>query len=209
MERILHFLDEYFRRIPYPWWGLLLAYEAFLLGAWFMEGTLLDRIRRVHGDAAGGARRERRWKPVWFVYFVLLQLPLYKAGRWSGCLPRTWTTVQVGLLLTAAGLAIRLWSIHALSANFSYVVHVGEKQTLVTRGPYRLVRHPAYLGLLLYFTGLPVILCDSWALLLILAYVVPAVVRRIWREERWLAERFGAEFAAWKSRTKLLVPFLL
>lgn len=140
--------------------------------------------------------------------WLLLQVPVGRAGRW-------WTPLHglsaplVGLVLALAGGALRLWAIEHLGRQFSYRTRPVEERRLVTTGPYRLVRHPLYTGLLLFFAGLPLIVREFLSCCVIVALVSTIVAIRVRTEERALRERHGAEYDAWRGRTKLLVPGLL
>lgn len=130
---------------------------------------------------------------------------------WLGVLPlpvvSPWMVV-LGALLVAAGAAFRLWAITTLGAFFTVDVVLRCQHELVTDGPYRLVRHPAYTGLLLSFLGLGVA-SQSWlGLLLAVGPVTVALVRRIAVEEKALASCFGESYRRYCRRTKRLVPFL-
>ena len=73
-------------------------------------------------------------------------------------------------------MAVRLWAVRTLGRWFTTVVRVAPDQQVVAGGPYRWVRHPSYLGLLLTLAGLGLMLSD-W-LLLASAVLLPRVVRR-------------------------------
>lgn len=78
---------------------------------------------------------------------------------------------------------------------------------LVTGGPYRLVRHPIYSGILLATVGTAVALNWRWLVIVALAgiyFVYSATV-----EERYLAEQFPDTYPAYKRSTKMLIPFVL
>src|SRR5258708_5258657 len=62
-------------------------------------------------------------------------------------------TFEVGLLVAWAGIVFRLVSIHILGRYFRYVVHVQQAHQVVQSGPYRVIRHPAYAGLLVAMIG--------------------------------------------------------
>jgi protein-S-isoprenylcysteine O-methyltransferase Ste14 len=203
------YLSQHFRPNPGPWWALVLLFEALLIGPWLAEYFLLRRIRERTGDPIGGRTRDRRYVLVWVIYFLLLQIALYRSRHWLVVLPHTWAFPIAGSLLALAGVAIRLHAIRWLGQNFSYVVTVGEEHRLVTSGPYRLVRHPAYTGLILYFAGVALTLGDLWMLIIIVGGVAIAVTRRVRREERWLAEEFGAEYEEYRKRTRRFVPHLV
>lgn len=112
-----------------------------------------------------------------------------------------------GAALFVAGLALRLWSMRTLRRSFSYDLKVSEGQSLVTSGPYRVVRHPAYTGLVVLSVS-----CAVWnpsALgFVALAVTTLQVMVRIALEERMLAGHFGANWTEWARGTRKLIPFV-
>jgi len=202
-------LEAHFALLPQPWWLVVGIYEAVLIGTWLAERALIRHYRDATGDPVGGGSRDRRYIAAWVFWLCALQIPLIRAGNYDGDLPESWLTVGLGLALALAGAAVRLHAISHLQENFSYVVAVTDKHRLVTTGPYRLVRHPAYGGLILFFVGAPLILCDVWSLLGVQIVVGISVSLRIRREERWMREQFGSAFEAWKARTTRLIPRIL
>ena len=80
---------------------------------------------------------------------------------------------------------------------------------LVTTGPYRLVRHPIYLGLALLAMG-EALAFRSWpALVIVLSGIVPTFAWRACAEEKLLSRTFGERFAVYQRRTKMIIPYLL
>ena len=80
---------------------------------------------------------------------------------------------------------------------------------LVTTGPYRLVRHPIYLGLALLAMG-EALAFGSWpALMIVLAGIVPTFAWRARAEEKLLSRTFGGRYAVYRERTKMIIPYLL
>ncbi len=80
---------------------------------------------------------------------------------------------------------------------------------LVTSGPYRLVRHPIYLGFVLLAMG-EALAFGSWpALVIALAGIVPTFAWRARAEEQLLGRSFGERYAVYRARTRLLIPYLL
>jgi len=116
--------------------------------------------------------------------------------------------VMAGTVVMWLGLAIRAWAVVSLGQAFRTTVEVDGDQPVVTRGPYRWVRHPSYTGLLLLMAGLGLSLA-SWLGLLVCT-VVPglAILRRIRVEEEELARVLGEPYRAYHRRTRRLVPGL-
>ena len=87
-------------------------------------------------------------------------------------------------------------------------MRLAEGHALVRTGVYRRLRHPIYLGVLLLFLGLA-IEAGRLNALVGLALAVVAYWRKIGLEEQVLAQRFGAEFIAWRKQSWALIPPLL
>jgi protein-S-isoprenylcysteine O-methyltransferase Ste14 len=113
-----------------------------------------------------------------------------------------------GLACLWAGVALRLWAVLTLGRFFRLVVVVQSGHHVVRRGPYRLLRHPAYTGTLLSMTGLGLCL-ESWAgLAVIILLPLVGYARRISVEEGELRARLGSEYVAYSRATRRLVPFV-
>jgi protein-S-isoprenylcysteine O-methyltransferase len=112
----------------------------------------------------------------------------------------------VGLVLFAAGLVLRWWSIIVLGRFFTVDVQIARDHELVERGPFRLVRHPSYTGVLLAFVGFAVSLGNWAALLVMLVPIFIVFVRRMNVEEEALTGALGATYISYMARTKRLVP---
>jgi protein-S-isoprenylcysteine O-methyltransferase len=125
--------------------------------------------------------------------------------RWRGT-EVAWGVLVGGGGLALVGIAVRLASIAVLGPFFTATVHVSEAHQLVTRGPYRWIRHPSYLGAYLAIVGVPIGF-GAWGSALVAAVVMSAVYgRRIRLEERALEGKFGPTYAAYRARTWSGVP---
>src|SRR4030095_15307612 len=114
-----------------------------------------------------------------------------------------------GCLLTLAGAALVVRSRAELGPAWSFVPKADQGTGLVTTGPYRLVRHPIYLGLALLALG-QALAFGSWpALMIVVAGTVPTFAWRAGAEEKLLSRTFGERYAVYRQRTKMIVPYLL
>jgi protein-S-isoprenylcysteine O-methyltransferase Ste14 len=137
---------------------------------------------------------------------VFVPLLVRFAGSSDGATAR-WSAA-VAAVLAVAGAALVLRSRAALGASWSLAPAADEATGLVTSGPYRVVRHPIYLGFAVLSFGQAVAF-GSWpALAAVLAGVVPTFAWRARAEERCLSRTFGARYAAYQQRTRLIVPYL-
>ena len=75
-------------------------------------------------------------------------------------------------------------------------------------GPYALVRHPIYTGLLLALLGSTLALGD-WRAILALALAAGALWRKLRVEERWMRRQFGDAYRVYSQRVAGLIPFIL
>ncbi|WP_233489525.1 methyltransferase family protein [Solidesulfovibrio fructosivorans] len=114
----------------------------------------------------------------------------------------------IGIGLTALGLLFAAWARHCLGANWSGVVSIQSGHELVRTGPYALVRHPIYTGLLTAFAGSALTL-GQWRGVAAVALAILALWRKLALEERWLIEEFGEPYKAYRRRVRAVIPFLL
>jgi protein-S-isoprenylcysteine O-methyltransferase Ste14 len=161
------------------------------------------------------SRRNRRGEPAerWSLVVVAASalvgiVAAIELAKWSGGSlgAAAWPLFAVGLVLMVVGIVVRQWSILTLGRFFTIDVRVAPGQTVVDRGPYRLVRHPSYTGLVLFFAGLGLAL-GNWASLLVLVLLPTAgLVVRIRSEERALLASLGDEYGRYAAGRRRLLP---
>jgi protein-S-isoprenylcysteine O-methyltransferase Ste14 len=113
----------------------------------------------------------------------------------------------LGLVLFAVGLGFAVWARINIGRNWGTPMSQKNDPDLVTSGPYRLVRHPIYSGILVAGVGTAVAL--SWAWLIAVALAGVYFVYSATIEERNLTDRFPDTYPAYSRSTKMLVPFIL
>ena len=126
-----------------------------------------------------------------------LSARLYPWAPWE-----FWTTAFV----TAAGLGFAVWARLHIGRDWSGIVTIKEGHELVTTGPYAIVRHPIYTGLLLAFAG-SAMARGEWRGVLALAIAWAALWRKLRLEEKWMLELFGERYAEYRRRVPALMPF--
>jgi protein-S-isoprenylcysteine O-methyltransferase Ste14 len=160
------------------------------------------------GHVSPGEREDRsnRWVIVAFTLIGLLlaYLPAYADRK------DFWTLDGdairwLGVVLYAAGGALRIWPVFALGRRFSGLVAIQPGHELLTSGIYGVIRHPSYLGLLINALGWAFAFRSGVGLLLT-ASLIPPLLARIRAEETLLRTQFGAAYDAYCSRTSRLIP---
>jgi len=122
----------------------------------------------------------------------------------GGRLPPASGPAGVGVM--AAGLALRTWSMRALGRYYSRTLRTADDQVVVESGPYRVIRHPGYLGSIMVWTGFGVASGSAAAALGVAALMGAAYTRRIAVEEDMLTGTLGAAYTEYSRRTKRLIP---
>ena len=125
----------------------------------------------------------------------LAALPEWAVLRWSG------------VLLSAAGYALIFLSGIYLGRQYSAEVTIQEGHKLITAGPYRLIRHPRYLGILLITLGASLVF-RTWAGFVLFPFVLALLLWRIKDEEALMTHEFGDEWRVYCRRAWRLVPGL-
>jgi len=113
-----------------------------------------------------------------------------------------------GLLAVVTGVAFSIWARFMLGGNWSSSVTVKENHTLVRSGPYRIVRHPIYTGILLGMLGSAIqrggMSCFVGVLFCVLSFWLKSRI-----EERFMVQSFGEQYLQYRHEAKALVPFIL
>ena len=119
-------------------------------------------------------------------------------------LPRA--VAQILGTVFAAGLVLRWWAIISLGKFFTVDVAIASDHRLVIRGPFHLMRHPSYTGMLLAFAALAATFQNWVSLACILVPIGAALAYRIYIEEIALETTFGDEYRQYAAETKRLIP---
>lgn len=140
---------------------------------------------------------------------MLIFLPV-SAGAILGAhlLPSVTGLSYVGLLLTIAGIGFAFWARFFLGRNWSSDVTIKLDHELIRSGPYRIVRHPIYSGLLLALLGRALIVNELRAYLGVVLCAVGLHLKAA-IEEEFMVRQFGGEYGRYRQRTKALIPFVL
>jgi protein-S-isoprenylcysteine O-methyltransferase Ste14 len=161
-------------------------------------------------------RKKTKQRESWsqrFRYSLPLLVALYLLSRpeahygWLGArfVPASDAVGWLGVVLTAAGVAIAFWARWHLGANWSGVVTLKEGHELIRSGPYRTIRHPIYTGILLALLGTAVAVGEVRGLVaLAIAWLSFYIKAR--REESFLTQEFGPGFAEHRRHTGMFLP---
>jgi predicted kinase/protein-S-isoprenylcysteine O-methyltransferase Ste14 len=162
---------------------------------------------RKRGDEAKLVRRQG--VAVWLLQ--ALSLAIVVAGPYDdrrGLATLSGSAIRAaGLALFVVGQVVMSWALIALGRQFSLEVTIQEDHRLITRGLYRHLRHPRYLGIVLFTLGLALVFRSGVGLALV-GGVTLVLLWRIRDEELLLHREFGAEWEAYARRSWRLLPFV-
>ena len=127
--------------------------------------------------------------------------------RGGGLAVHSLILATIGAVLFACGIALAVWARLHLGRNWGMPTTQRAEPELVTSGPYRFVRHPIYTGLLLAILGTALV--NNLLGLIVVAVLIAYFYYCGIIEERNLTATFPTAYPEYKSRTKMLIPFLL
>jgi len=131
-------------------------------------------------------------RPEWMAWSAV---PLPAAVRWMGA------------PLGATAICLVGWTLHHLGPNLTDTVVTRQRHTLITSGPYRLIRHPFYASAGLFFLANSLLAANVF-LLVAGGTAFSLLISRTWREEANLLARFGDEYRRYQERTGRILPKL-
>ena len=106
-----------------------------------------------------------------------------------------------------AGLLFAVWAREHLGRNWSSSVTIKQGHELITTGPYAVVRHPIYTGILAGLLGTAIALSQVRGFIgFVLFFLVLWVKLRM--EEQWMRSQFGDTYATYAHQTAALLPYL-
>jgi len=192
--------------------------EGWVYIAIFLLSALVSRIylaiknpalmtERYQSLSAESVKAWDRWlMPIVATFGPLLVLIVAGLDERFGWLPELSTGVKIAA--TAVMVAGYLLAIWAMNANrfFSGTVRIQTDRghQVVSNGPYRLVRHPGYLGGLLSYFGMPLLLGSLWALIPAVLTMMAVVLRTVLEDETLQKELPGYREYTKKTRSKLI-----
>lgn len=146
---------------------------------------------------------------------IMISILLLGPGDWFG---RTWlrekflshtdTVGLIGLFFCISGAIVACWSRYVLGKNWSLSVQQKKDHELIEAGPYKLIRHPIYTGLILLFFGHAIIVGDYRAIIAVVIVFISLWLKSK-KEEVWLSNLFGEKYSAYRKRTYALIPKVL
>ena len=113
----------------------------------------------------------------------------------------------LGLLLTLVGAAFALWARVSLGRDWSSAIEIKQDHILAQRGPYAVVRHPIYTGILLAMLGTALAVGTLRGLAAV-GLALIAFLQRANVEEAFLTQQFGARYAEYKRQVKKIIPLV-
>jgi len=140
---------------------------------------------------------------VGFIYTIVTFRPLHIV-----LVPVSIVTQLVGIVLCATGIAIAIWARRVLGTNWSGIITLKQDHELIRRGPYRVVRHPIYSGVLLGAAGSFLALLPTVQGAICMLFLFAGLRLKSLFEESLLSRHFPGEYPQYRREVKALIPFV-
>jgi protein-S-isoprenylcysteine O-methyltransferase Ste14 len=192
---------------------MLWFYELFFPVLWIAFLLYWQIIKGASTKAKTTQRIEPAASRILRAVVVLIVIVLLSTTR----IPLRWLYLQlwpsgiwpfwIGAAVTIGGLLFAVWAREHLGSNWSRAVTIKQGHELITSGPYAVVRHPIYTGILAGFLGTAIALSQVRGFLgFVLVFLVFWAKFRM--EEEWMRSQFGETYANYAQQTAALVPYL-
>jgi protein-S-isoprenylcysteine O-methyltransferase Ste14 len=172
----------------------------------FSAGELVQAFRRRRGATRVDLRAEALFRLMFFGGIVML--PLGRAVAPGAAIGGGVSLFALGVVVGWAGALLRWWSFLSLREYFTVVVTTTADQPVIDRGPYRVLRHPSYTGLLLILAGVGVMVGNWLSAAGAVVLVLIAVIHRLRVEERAMIAALGDRYRRFAASRARLVPYV-
>src|SRR5467141_2613307 len=173
-----------------------------LFGLYWLVSALKRKKTKVRET---WIQRSRYVLPLVGAWYLLARPEAHYGWLGARFVPAQPAVEWIGVLLTAAGVAIAFWARWHLGTNWSGVVTLKEDHELIRTGPYRAIRHPIYTGILLALLG-TIVAAGAVRGLLALAIARVSFYWKARREESFLKQEFGERFGMHAKETGMFLP---
>jgi protein-S-isoprenylcysteine O-methyltransferase Ste14 len=137
------------------------------------------------------------------VLFLSAILNTLRVGRFYN--PRV---ANIALVMMSIGLAIRVWAMLVLRKYYTRTLITTDHQRIIRSGPYRLIRHPGYLGTCLVWSSAGLAMQNTDVFICATVLILLAYFYRIKNEEHMLVRQFGKDYQDYINHSWRLIPFL-
>ena len=172
----------------------------------FVVGELQQAFRVRRGASHSNLGAEVLFRAMLFGGIVML--PVGRAVAPGAEIGGGVWPFSLGVAVGWLGLLLRWWSFATLGRYFTVVLQTSADQPVVDRGPYRVLRHPSYTGLLLAFLGCGLMLGNWVSAAGSVTVVLVALLGRIRIEERALTAALGTSYRDFAANRARLIPFV-
>jgi protein-S-isoprenylcysteine O-methyltransferase Ste14 len=192
--------------VPYEELSNLARIVLFVSVGAFSAGELLQALRVRRGATRVSVQAEAVFRAMFFAGILLL--PIGRAVTPGAVIGGGVWLFAVGVAIGWLGLLLRWWSFVSLGKYFTVVVKTSEDQPVVERGPYRVLRHPSYAGLLLAFAGGGLMLGNWVSTVGAVGLILTALTYRVRIEERALAAALSDRYRRFAATRARLIPYV-
>jgi len=180
------------------------AWLAFIV-LWFLAGIASKRSVRTQTSSSR----------LFQVVLIFIGAMIFNLNRWfvSGwptlpIIPRETPFILGGAIITIAGMLFCVWARAILGTNWSARVTIKANHELVRQGPYQIVRHPIYTGLLIGLLGTAFVYgfagCFVGVLVIGFAFWLKSQT-----EEQFMVQQFGEQYLQYRQQVRALIPYIL
>lgn len=112
----------------------------------------------------------------------------------------------IGFIFFISGICLRIWAIQTLGKYYSHIVRIIDHHKIIDTGPYRLLRHPAYAGMITAHMGIAIFYFNYVTLAVFILLLIPSILIRIIIEEKTLINIEG--YAEFSKNRKRIIPYM-
>jgi len=162
---------------------------------------------KVTVERQGAAGMLAHRLPIGFGWWLLI-VPKWSPLLNMQVLPHTELLRAVGATICVWGLVFTVWARKTLAGNWSSDVTFKRDHELIRSGPYRIVRHPIYTGLLVMVLGTAIYIGQVRGVLSLVLVTIGFWIK-LSQEERLLVRHFPEAYPVYRREVKALVPFVI